>query len=311
MKVEKILQKLERESWAKDVAIKEEILAELRNHGDMVIVAISKLSEDAWPRKRYQACKLLRYLAAIDALWLLEDERSKDILMRALKDPDGSVRVGAVHELILIEEIRKTGEAIPQLIEILKNDTDPNIRADTAFSLGSVKWRPEVIQALMQSLADNDYTTKESLYGTSCGFTVSHVAAEALTKIGDKRCLAALAPYLIGQCMWNVEHTVEVFKSFGQAAAEYLIAGLKDNKWQSRERAAASLGEIGSIEAVIPLIHALGDDHHKVRRAVAEALGKLGDARALEALTKAREDKTSSVRGAAESAIKKIQKNLL
>lgn len=56
---------------------------------------------------------------------------------------------------------------------------------------------------------------------------------------------------------------------------EYLIQGLKMKDWKSRERAAASLGEIGHVKAVEPLTQVLNDNNKKVRKAAEEALEKI------------------------------------
>ena len=44
-----------------------------------------------------------------------------------------------------------------------------------------------------------------------------------------------------------------------------------------RYHTALSLGDIGDIGAVIPLIKALNDDREDVRRGIVESLGRMGD----------------------------------
>jgi HEAT repeat protein len=71
---------------------------------------------------------------------------------------------------------------------------------------------------------------------------------------------------------------------------EPLIAALRHEKTDVRERAAFDLGRLGDTHAVEPLIAALEDKESDVREAAAMALGELGDARAIEPLITALDD---------------------
>jgi HEAT repeat protein len=65
-----------------------------------------------------------------------------------------------------------------------------------------------------------------------------------------------------------------------------------DKEWYVRWAAANALGNIGSPEAITPLIQALtGDKNESVRRDAAKALGKIGGPESIEPLIAALEDK--------------------
>ncbi len=306
MQIEEVFRKLKTAPWAEDEKAKEEILNELREIGQPVIEKIIEMSGSDWWKTRREACHLLGGLGAIEALWLLEDGRGEELLIQGLKDESEMIRMVAVHSLILIEEVKKTGKAIPSIIDVLKNDESPNIRADAATMLAFIKWDPRVTEALVQALNDGGSTWSKSVFmGTQAEQNVSAFAAQALAKLGDKGGIAALVPRVL-EGMWTVGQTVGFFEYVGQPAVEYLIQGLEMESWESRERAAASLGEIGDTQAVEPLIDVLGDEHLKVRITAMEALGKIKDLKALEPLAQALDDEDGSVRRKAIEALKNM-----
>lgn len=73
-----------------------------------------------------------------------------------------------------------------------------------------------------------------------------------------------------------------------------------------RIEAIAALAEIGSTNAVEPLIAAMREDNSKdVRCSAAKALGDIGDDRAIPSLEAMRTDENEGVRKAAALALKK------
>jgi HEAT repeat protein len=76
--------------------------------------------------------------------------------------------------------------------------------------------------------------------------------------------------------------------------------------WGLRATAATALGNIGSFQAVEPLISALQDENSYVREAAANALGMLGDKRAIEPLMGLIKDKSDSVKQAVVAALKRL-----
>jgi HEAT repeat protein len=90
-----------------------------------------------------------------------------------------------------------------------------------------------------------------------------------------------------------------------EEAVEPLVNALEDRKLV-REVAAKSLGEIGDARAVEPLISLMEDDTWDVRGTAARALGKIGDDSAIDMLIKALSDENGSVRWYAGQALETI-----
>ena len=178
MEIEKALHKLQTGPWAKDDATKQEVLNELRGLGSGVLEHVLTLCRSNLWRDRRQGYRLLGGFGAIGAIWLLEDEKAEDLLIGALQNEAEADRVEAIHSLLLIEEAKKTGKSITAVINVLKNDKNPNIRADTAMCLAFIRWDPKVTEALIEALNDNESTKSESfLMGTHYGMSVAAVAA--------------------------------------------------------------------------------------------------------------------------------------
>jgi hypothetical protein len=87
---------------------------------------------------------------------------------------------------------------------------------------------------------------------------------------------------------------------------ERWIGKLQNAKPDVRRKAVETLGEIGDILAVEPLIKILEHDVLFVRWEAAEALGKIGDVRAVEPLIQALEDKDWNIRRNAVRALGQI-----
>ena len=195
----------------------------------------------------------------------------------------------------------------------MKNDESPRVRADAAWALGETGTKdPKVVDALVEALDDGGFweEKKGSFLGIplSEGFMgVRDFAVHALKRIGDERGIEAIVPIVLGSG-WTVDSTASFFGEAGELAVRHLVQGLRMPGWKSRERAAASLGEIGDVGAVEPLIGALKDEHWKVRRASARALGKIKDAKAVEPLTEALNDKSGDVVRAAKDALEELQR---
>ena len=84
------------------------------------------------------------------------------------------------------------------------------------------------------------------------------------------------------------------------------IQQLADKKWQAREAAARTLGQMEDIQAVPHLIQALDDRYAAVRQAAVEALGRIGDERAVPHLIQALGDRKPSVSYEASKALSQI-----
>lgn len=88
-----------------------------------------------------------------------------------------------------------------------------------------------------------------------------------------------------------------------KAGTSTLVHMLGDPRWYVARNAADLLGELGALDADVPLAELLGHDDDRVRRAAAHALGKLGTAHAVVALRKALKDSSPHVRSLAASGL--------
>jgi HEAT repeat protein len=335
-----VFNKLRTQPWAEDMKLREELLGELRETGQATLQGVFAMLNDSREGTRQEACRILGLLGGIEALWLLENGIPEELLIQRLRDDSEKVQVEAIHSLVLIEEVRKSGKTIPALINVLKNYPNPAIRIETAMMLGFIKWDSRVTEALVQAIADKEAVTRESLLlGTQKGMSVEDASALSLSKIGDKRGVAAMIPVAMG---WHEKYIAEAFNAIGPAGIEYLAPYLHDKDDWWRKKAIEALGAMGGAPLVIeelgramkndesldvrrkalkylknigePAIHlfieALKDNEHSIRMNAADTLRDIGDETALEPLTRAAEDKTWLVRDSARQALKKIQNRI-
>lgn len=324
--IEEMFRKLTTAPWAEDTKLREEILNKFREIGQPVLEKIIEMSKsDSWRTCR-EAMKLLGGLGAIKALWLLEDERGEELLIQALKDEAELVRVEGVHSLILIEEAKKTGKAIPAVIHVLENDKNPNIRADTATCLAFIKWDPRVTEALIQALYDKEKPPRPEIFGipipdyTKIPMSVQEVAAHALAKIGvTKEVIAEYfnqglkvekipEPSPVSDEKLGIERAAEILAycnelGIGDAQpVKPLINALKTGDPQVRSAAAEALGNKKDVKVIEPLAQALNDESRDVRSKAIEALGKIGEP-AIETLIQALKHKETVIRQSAAYAL--------
>lgn len=89
-------------------------------------------------------------------------------------------------------------------------------------------------------------------------------------------------------------------------AVETLIKALNEGPWYVRAESAAALGRIGTDQALNALIKALHDDDNCVRGEIAEALGRIGTSAAIKGLIIALHDEDNYVSGEAAVALAQI-----
>jgi len=135
-------------------------------------------------------------------------------------------------------------------------------------------------------------------------------AIAALGLIGDSRAVEPLITILNEKNYFVINTTSNALRNIGISAVEPLIVVLKDEHIApvARNMAARTLGQIGDIRAVEPLITTLND--RNVRLEIVRALSLIGDARAVEPLSAALKDQDEKICKAASLALKDIQYRL-
>lgn len=250
-------------------------------------------------------------MEAAIALGKYKDPQSIDPLLEVLKNKEGyiyarreaAIALGKIGDKKIVPELipflRREADLQLGVIEALGNFTDPDliqhlkpklthsnefIRRQTVMTLGGIDDN-QSIKLLISSFTDENASVRKA-------------ATEALDKLGWRpQADENGAAYWIVKENWN--QCVEI----GEKAIKPLIRILseKDNRplaeqnissrvtqsFNDRKSAAAkTLGQIGLISAVNPLIKYLTYPDTGVRRQVVIALGQIGDKRALDPLLK-------------------------
>ena len=207
-------------------------------------------------------------LQAVQALAKVgcEAKQVREYLLAAYKsERDGFARVAivrAMHQLC-------GGESIPTLLDALQNDSDENVRANSAELLGKLR-ALAALKPLVKALRDSSERVREA-------------AVRALANNG-KDAKAAVPELLVR-----------------------LREDKVDEIRRNSASALGSIGV--EKDAVPILIAALGDGDRYVRRYCAELLGNVGPdaSAAIPALTQILKDAAQWERAGAERALKKIQ----
>ena len=227
-------------------------------------------------------------IAALNAMNLNKKPEFKAVL-ESLNDPNPKVRAVVVD--ILSKSKRQ--QALPSLVQVLRQDKDASVRSKVAEDLGRIGDKRSV-DPLIASLDDDDDNVRREV-------------ALALGRIGDKRSVDPLIASL-DDADDNVRR--EVALALGRIgdkrAVDPLIKLLGDTDNGVREKAAESLGNIGDKQAVAPLIELLGDADSDVREEAADSLAKIGDKRAVGPLIKLLGDAEYRVREKAVESLGKI-----
>lgn len=243
------------------------------------------------------------------------DPRVVELLLDMLKNPNRSVRLGAVEALGMLGDER----AIPPLISALK-DSYSKIQKRAMEAL--VKMGPPAVEPVIEALKDNDRRVRLSAAKVlieigdkkARGATepllamlededsdVRRAAVDALGKIGDERAVGPLITILDDRLVGY--GAMKALIAIGPAAVPPLIVTLEDEDSTVRWMSAKALGLIGDESAVVHLIAALKDTGYSVRREAATALGLIGDGSAVEPLIGVLADKNHQVREAAKKAL--------
>lgn len=196
-------------------------------------------------------------------------------------------------------------DATASLVKCLDDPYAP-VRRAAMRSLGEVAFpepQPDLLAALVKSLADSDPGVRQAAAGAIMGFGTPDEAVGSLVEVlarADEPADVRLA------CAWAIRD----IGPRGQGAIGPLRTALADPDRRLREEAAKILGrfEVERAQTTSALIGALGDKASDVRVAVAEALGKYGpDAQAATApLVKRLGDPSPAVRAAAAIATGKV-----
>jgi HEAT repeat protein len=193
------------------------------------------------------------------------EDRSK-LWIKQLQDPKPGKRDEALRELGEL----KDPQAIPAIVEILKNDRNDNTRKFAAAALKEIG-HPDALEPLMQALEQEEKTFARKEIIAALERIGKKEAVPLLGRIlnDGKEDLAVRFPAMVAlQKIGGAESARELCRALGE--------GLPDNL---RGRIVTVLGEMKSAEAAGKIGEILkGDKEESVRRAAVKALaGILGE----------------------------------
>ncbi len=229
---------------------------------------------------------------ALAVMARVSPEDTIDVARRLLSDSDATVRVAAVQAIGWMSG----PEAEQALLEALAMPDEP-VSLAAAVSL-ALNGREKDYSTLRDAASDENFVMQRS---ARFGLRIVDEpwVYEFLTKLASEAggpvmgehaglpgdvAEAALAkkwrPSRAGDQPWLVEWSLAKGQvvPVGQAAVPFLLEALKDNEDSIRLRAAATLGQLASLDGLGPLKRALQDEAPDVRQAAYIALAKIARA---------------------------------
>ena len=234
-------------------------------------------------------------VAAVDALGRHGDPLAFEGLVRALDDPEQSVRVAAIRAM----RARRGPAATGQLAEIAARWSGSEhalARAeavDALAEIGDASVAPSVIGELLSRPAEVDNEDCE--------------VAARLVRAGGPSAVRATVEDLVGHLREASapSRARKLLVALVPESVEPLLDALRDAR--ARHEAALALGSTGDARAVEPLSGVmLSDEDPVVRRAAAWALGAIRDPAAVEPLLLATRDSEFAVRVEAIDSFEKL-----
>ncbi|MBD2450658.1 HEAT repeat domain-containing protein [Nostoc sp. FACHB-152] len=209
-------------------------------------------------------------LAVIQALRLIDDSRTTDILVEFLRDREGMLQA-------IKRDWLRTEQATHQVIE-------------TLFT----RQHPDLIEILTQLLQDSENQIQNNILS-------------AIAEIANPLLVDLLILALANENGWLRQSAISHLGRRGdKRAVEPLINILQDVDTDVRLAAVYALQKMDDVRVVNALIKMLKDEDFRVRGATALALGNLGNLSAVEPLNQCLEDESSIVRKIVQEALNKL-----
>ena len=201
--------------------------------------------------------------SAAYALGVIGDKRAISSLTLLLRDERYFVRQQAARALSQMGEA-----ALDQLFEMADSST-ASTREVAIEALGSSGSSTRAIDRVVGALADSNPNVRAA-------------AVRALGESGSERAVAPLLTLMRDESSTMRSQASVSLARLGPVALPKLVAALRDSRPSTRQLAAEALGDIGSREAVAPLVRLIETDTSGARLEAIAALGKIGDPSALD-----------------------------
>lgn len=223
---------------------------------------------------------------AARVLGRIGDARATEDLIARLHDRDDLLRMAAAEALGALTDQR----AIQPLIRATLRDPAPQVRAHAAAAVARLEG-DRAVDVLVAALADPDYGTRlralEALEAIRVEDT-SHLESALRDPNVEVRRRAALALERVGYL-------------------DRVIRELTSDSRQTRERAYASLAELGSVGLLDSVVAYIHHESFEVRALVARICGELGVARVAPLLRARLDDEAWPVRAAIAEALGRLK----
>jgi HEAT repeat protein len=247
-------------------------------------------------------------VAAAAALGQINQARSVDLLLGALKDPDSGVVDQTVRSLV---HIGRT--VVPGLLKLL-NDPSNDIRQRALGVLQKLGAEPMTLDYIRPVAygkwkdADVGSPALDALVGALQDPERGKRSTAVLTlaNLGNAQAVPGLTTALADSDREIRETATRALVKIKGGAVEHLLATLKSGPKELRARAAVVLGYIGDSRAVEALMGALADREPAVRGAAAEALASYKDSRSVDPLLALLRDPDAQVRFSAVGALWRV-----
>jgi HEAT repeat protein len=225
--------------------------------------------------------------SAAYALGVIGDKRAIKSLTSLLRNERYFVRQQAARALGQMGEA-----AVDQLLEMASSSA-PGTREAAIEALGS-GGSTRALDRVIDALSDSN----------------ANVRAAAVRALGESSSERAVSPLIA--VMREESSTLRAQASvslarLGPVALPKLIALLADSQPSVRQLAAEALGDIGSREAVAPLVQLIETDPSGARLEAISALGKIGDPAAVDAILSLCRSGSVAVRKRAIGALARIR----
>jgi len=243
----------------------------------------------------------------IDEIEELKEEEEIDKLIDLLRESEVQIREEAVKALGMIGST----EALPHLIERLKEDPAATVRANAALALSYFESK-ECKRALKEAADDEDWEVRhdsaiamgefqdKELKEKLCSLIedkeaeVRKKAIDSLGEIGDEEKINELEEYLDDDDLRK--NAARAISKIGtEKAIEPLEKVFHDGDQEMREIAVKGIGDIESQEISSVILDALKDDSWRIREEAAKILGEKGEREYLKHLVERLKDENKYV----------------
>ncbi|MEF8873832.1 MAG: HEAT repeat domain-containing protein [Candidatus Thermoplasmatota archaeon] len=251
----------------------------------------------------------------IEEIEELKEEKDVKELMRILQEGDEKRRGDAAKALGMMKSSRDRDDVVSALVERLKKDETPTVRANAALAIGHLESKIGK-KALKEAVEDDDWEVRhdaaiamgeyeddsflDPLYSllNDPENDVKRKSIEALGKVGSGAKSAEIISRLEG-FLDDTELKEEAVKAVSQVHTEKALETLsqvyQNSEREIREIAVNGIGKIDGEKADNILLEALEDDSWRVREDAARFLGEKGVEEAVEPLLERLEDEKNYV----------------